>query len=102
MWEDKIINIFENLFISMTEYTILITTNFSKIKICVKKMYIQNKISRKEKKKIIFLYFLYKICSSLLVIKIEDSNLFFRFSKFSFCSRIACRCEINEIDEKTI
>lgn len=52
MWEDKIINIFENLFISMTEYTILITTNFSKIKICVKKMYIQNKISRKEKKKL--------------------------------------------------
>lgn len=29
--EGKIINIFENLFVSMTEYTILIT-NFSKIK----------------------------------------------------------------------
>lgn len=57
MWEDKIINIFENLFISMTEYTILITTNFSKIKICVKKMYIQNKISRKEKKKLSFYIF---------------------------------------------
>lgn len=65
MWEDKIINIFENLFISMTEYTILITTNFSKIKICVKKMYIQNKISRKEKKNYLSLFFVQNLLISL-------------------------------------
>lgn len=65
MWEDKIINIFENLFISMTEYTILITTNFSKIKICVKKMYIQNKISRKEKKNYLSIFFVQNLLISL-------------------------------------